>query len=46
MKTISIILEDECKSYYYTGDSKKKDRDEAGQKADILFATFAAPPGA
>jgi len=34
------ILEDECKTYYYTGDLKRDEREEAEAKADILFATY------
>jgi len=35
-----IILPDECKTYFYTGDSKKKERKEAEENGDILFATY------
>ncbi len=35
------ILPDECRTYYYTGDSKKAERVEAEQHGDILFATYA-----
>jgi superfamily II DNA or RNA helicase len=35
-----IILEDECKTYYYTGDTKQKAKTEAEEKADIIFATY------
>ena len=34
------ILENECRTYYYTGDTKRADRFEAEQYADILFATY------
>jgi superfamily II DNA or RNA helicase len=34
------ILEDECKTYYYTGDCNRKERFEAEQNADIIFATY------
>jgi superfamily II DNA or RNA helicase len=35
-----IIEADECKSYYYLGGMKEKDRKEAEVHADILFATY------
>lgn len=35
-----IILQDECRSYYYTGDVKRNDRIEAEKYGDILFATY------
>ena len=35
-----IIEENECKTYYYLGGMKEKDRKEAEQQADILFATY------
>jgi superfamily II DNA or RNA helicase len=34
------ILENECRTYLYTGDVKKNDRYEAETYADILFATY------
>jgi superfamily II DNA or RNA helicase len=34
------ILEDECKTYYYIGSTKQKERQEAEKNGDILFATF------
>jgi superfamily II DNA or RNA helicase len=34
------ILEDECKTHYYTGDLKRDEREEAEANADILFATY------
>lgn len=34
------ILQEECRTYFYTGDVKQNDRLEAEQYADILFATF------
>lgn len=34
-----IILQDECKTYYYIGDSKEYERKEAEEKGDILFGT-------
>lgn len=34
------ILEDECKTHYYTGDLKREEREEAEANADILFATY------
>lgn len=34
------ILENECKTYFYTGDVKQNDRFEAEQYGDILFATY------
>ena len=35
-----IILSDECKTYYYTGDIKRDERTEAEKEADILFGTY------
>lgn len=35
-----LIDEDETKTYFYTGDTKRNERFEAEQYADILFATF------
>jgi superfamily II DNA or RNA helicase len=35
-----IVDGDESKTYFYTGDTKKNERFEAEQYADILFATF------
>jgi superfamily II DNA or RNA helicase len=35
-----IILKDECKTYYYTGDIKRDERTEAEKEADILFGTY------
>jgi superfamily II DNA or RNA helicase len=34
------IIKDECKTYFYTGDTKQKDRFEAEKNADVLFATY------
>jgi superfamily II DNA or RNA helicase len=34
------ILKEECKTYFYTGDTKQADRFEAEKNADILFATY------
>jgi superfamily II DNA or RNA helicase len=34
------ILEDECRTYYYTGNCKQKERFEAEKHADIIFATY------
>jgi superfamily II DNA or RNA helicase len=34
------ILKDECRSYFYTGDTKQAERFEAEKNADILFATY------
>ena len=34
------IEENECKTYYYLGGMKEKDRKEAETKSDILFATY------
>jgi len=34
------ILENECKTYYYLGGMKEKERKEAETQADILFATY------
>lgn len=36
-----ITLDGECKTYYYTGDTKQEERFEAEQYGDILFATYA-----
>lgn len=36
-----IVDGDENRTYFYTGDTKKNDRFEAEQYADILFATYA-----
>ncbi|AYV78283.1 MAG: superfamily II DNA or RNA helicase [Edafosvirus sp.] len=36
-----IILENECKTYYYIGKLKQAQRREAEQNADILFASYA-----
>jgi superfamily II DNA or RNA helicase len=35
-----LIEEDDCKTYFYTGDTKRADRFEAEQYADIIFATY------
>ncbi|AYV84868.1 MAG: superfamily II DNA or RNA helicase, partial [Hyperionvirus sp.] len=35
-----VLLVDECRTYFYTGASKKKERQEAESNGDILFATF------
>lgn len=35
-----IIEEDECKTYFYTGDSTRDQRKEAEDNGDILFGTF------
>ena len=35
-----IILNDECKTYYYHGDIKRDQRTEAEKEADILFGTY------
>jgi superfamily II DNA or RNA helicase len=35
-----IILKDECKTYYYTGDLKQNERIEAERNADVFFATY------
>lgn len=35
-----VVDEDENRTYFYTGDTKKNERFEAEQYADILFATF------
>lgn len=35
-----LALEDENLTYFYTGDTKKNERFEAEQYADILFATY------
>lgn len=34
------LVEDECRTYYYTGDCKQKERHEAERNADIIFATY------
>jgi superfamily II DNA or RNA helicase len=34
------LIEGECKTYYYTGDCKPKERKEAEDNADIIFGTF------
>lgn len=34
------LLKDECKTYYYTGDLKQKERVEAEKYSDILFGTY------
>lgn len=34
------LLENECKTYYYLGGMKEKERKEAETNADILFATY------
>lgn len=34
------ILEDECKTYFYTGDCSQKERFEAEKNADIIFGTY------
>ena len=34
------ILEDECKTFFYTGDCKKKERIDAEKNADIIFGTY------
>ncbi|AYV80811.1 MAG: superfamily II DNA or RNA helicase [Harvfovirus sp.] len=36
----NVILVGECKTYFYTGDSKREERKEAETSGDILFATF------
>ena len=35
-----LVEQDECKSYYYLGGMKEKERKEAESQADILFATY------
>lgn len=35
-----VIFDDECKTYYYTGDTKQKHKTEAEEYADIIFATY------
>ena len=35
-----VILQDECKTHMYTGDSNKAERQLAEASGDILFATF------
>lgn len=34
------ILPDECKTYFYIGNSKRKQREEAELEADILFGSY------
>jgi superfamily II DNA or RNA helicase len=36
----NIILENECKTYFYTGDCKRQERYECEQYCDIAFATY------
>lgn len=35
-----VILKDECKTSFYTGDTSREDRKNAEDTADIIFATF------
>ena len=35
------LLENEIKTFYYTGELKKKEREVAEKECDVLFATFA-----
>jgi superfamily II DNA or RNA helicase len=34
------LVEGECQTYYYTGDCKQKERQEAEKNADIIFGTY------
>lgn len=34
------LIDGECKTYYYTGDCKQKERQEAEKNADIIFGTY------
>ena len=34
------ILKDECKTYFYIGDLKRKEREEAEDECDILFGSY------
>jgi superfamily II DNA or RNA helicase len=34
------LLQGECNTYYYTGDCKRSEREEAEKNADIIFGTF------
>lgn len=36
----NVLLPNECKTYFYTGDSNREQRKEAETNGDILFATF------
>jgi len=37
----NIILENECRSYFYTGDCKRPERFEAEQFSDLLYGSYA-----